>query len=295
MKDIPSYKDFAKVETINKGWSGDKKYYVDMKSGEKCLLRISDMAEYENKKTEFEIMKKMIGYDIKMSRPIDFGICNNGKSVYQLLSWCEGNEAKEILYHLSEEEQYAFGKKAATILKIMEQIDRKEETRQWSENYRKKVEKNIALYHSCGERFNEDNVILSYLKKHIDCIGKRPTALMHEDFQTDNMVISSTGELYTIDFQMCGICDPYLALSAVGVSAEFSPAFAMGELDGYFENGIPDDFWEKYNYYMIVEMLYAFTIGVKMEEERENTLHMFDEPINKIKNNTLNIPEWYRQ
>lgn len=70
-------------------------------------------------------MQKMESCGIKMSQPIEFGVCNGGKSVYQLLSWCEGEEAKNVLYSLSEKEQYAFGQKAAEILKRMEQIDRK--------------------------------------------------------------------------------------------------------------------------------------------------------------------------
>lgn len=294
MKDIPSYEDFAKVEPITKGWSDDKKYYVEMQSGERCLLRISDIAEYEMKKTEFEVMKKMSVYGIKMSRPVDFGVCDYGKSVYQLLSWCDGEEAKEVLYRFSEKEQYAFGKKAADILKIMEKIDRKEPSDKWAKIYRKRVKKDIELYHKCGERFDGDEIILSYLKENFSCISKRPIALMHEDFQTDNMVISPDGELYIIDFQMCGMTDPYLVLTGVGVSAEFCPAFAMGQMDGYFKDGLPNDFWEKYNYYMIVEMLYAFTVGVKMEEERDGSLHMFDKIVRNIQNGSLNVPEWYR-
>ena len=27
-----------------------------------------------------------------MSQPIDFGICNNGKNVYMLLTWIEGKD-----------------------------------------------------------------------------------------------------------------------------------------------------------------------------------------------------------
>lgn len=92
--------------------------------------------------------------------------------------------------------------------------------------------------------------------------GERPTALMHEDFQTDNMVISSDGDLYTIDFQMCGVADPYLVMTGAGVSAMYSIPFAMGQIDGYFGKTVPEDFWEKYTYYMLTEMLYTFTVGV---------------------------------
>lgn len=294
MKDIPNFHQFTKVEKINKGWSGDQKYYVESSTGGKYLLRISDISEYSKKETEFTIMQKMAKAGIKMSLPVAFGVCNEGKSVYQFLTWCEGEEAKEVLFGLAEDEQYSFGQKAAEIMKRMETIDAQPASDEWSKQYKLRVERYIELYRNCGYIFDGDDVIISYLQDNSGCIGERPTALMHMDFQTDNMVISPDGELFTIDFQMCGVTDPYLVLTGAGVSAMYSIPFAMGQLDGYFGKAVPEEFWVKYNHYMISEMLYAFTVGVHMEEEREDTLHMFDDEIAKIKRGDSHIPDWYR-
>lgn len=293
MKDIPNFDTFVKIEPIHKGWSGDKKYYVETKDGKRLLLRVSDISTYDAKQYEFEVMKKMSAVGIKMSEPIDFGICEKGKSVYQLLTWCDGEEAKEALYNMSDAEQYAYGQKASEVLKQMEQIDRKPASMEWSKNFCERVEHYIELYRKCGYTFEGDELIIRYLQTNHTCIGERPTALMHMDFQTDNMVISPEGELYTIDFQMCGIADPYHVLTGAGVSAMYSLSFAIGQIEGYFGKEIPNDFWEKYAYYMTAEMLYAFTVGVHMEEEREETLHMFDDEVERLKSGGLNIPEWY--
>ena len=51
--------NFASKEIINKGWSGDKKYCVTTDKGEKFLLRVSPIEQYERKKTEFELMGKV--------------------------------------------------------------------------------------------------------------------------------------------------------------------------------------------------------------------------------------------
>lgn len=294
MKDIPNFDTFVKIEPIHKGWSGDKKYYVETKDGKRLLLRVSDISTYDAKQYEFEVMKKMSAVGIKMSEPIDFGICEKGKNVYQLLTWCDGEETKEALYNMSDAEQYAYGQKAAGILKQMEQIDRKPASMEWSKNFRERVEHYIELYRKCGYTFEGDELIISYLQTNHHCIGERPTALMHMDFQTDNMVISPDGELYAIDFQMCGIADPYHVLTGAGVSAMYSLSFAIGQIEGYFGKEIPNDFWDKYNYYMTAEMLYAFTVGVHMEEEREETLHMFDDEVERIKQMSFNIPSWYQ-
>ena len=295
MKDIRNFDIFVKTEPIHKGWSGDRKYYLETKDGERFLLRVSDISSYETKQHEFEIMKKMSAAGIKMSLPISFGICEEGKSVYLLLSWCDGEEAKEALYHLSDAEQYVFGRKAANVLKQMEAIDYKPPSQEWSQTYQGRVAHYIELYRRCGYTFDGDDVIISFLRTQRHCIGERPTALMHEDFQTDNMVISSDGELYMIDFQMCGETDPYLVMTGAGVSAMYSVPFAMGQIDGYFGKTVPEDFWQKYRYYMLAEMLYAFTVGVKMEEEREETLHMFDNEIKGIKYQGSPIPMWYQK
>ena len=295
MKDIRNFDIFVKTEPIHKGWSGDRKYYLETKDGERFLLRVSDISSYETKQHEFEIMKKMSAAGIKMSLPISFGICEEGKSVYLLLSWCDGEEAKEALYHLSDAEQYVFGRKAANVLKQMEAIDYKPPSQEWFQTYQGRVAHYIELYRRCGYTFDGDDVIISFLRTQRHCIGERPTALMHEDFQTDNMVISSDGELYMIDFQMCGETDPYLVMTGVGVSAMYSVPFAMGQIDGYFGKTVPEDFWQKYRYYMLAEMLYAFTVGVKMEEEREETLHMFDNEIKRIKYQGSPIPMWYQK
>ena len=177
----------------------------------------------------------------------------------------------------------------------MEAIAYKPPSQEWFQTYQGRVAHYIELYRRCGYTFDGDDVIISFLRTQRHCIGERPTALMHEDFQTDNMVISPDGELYMIDFQMCGETDPYLVMTGAGVSAMYSVPFAMGQIDGYFGKTVPEDFWQKYRYYMLAEMLYAFTVGVKMEEEREETLHMFDNEIKRIKYQGSPIPMWYQK
>ena len=83
MNDIANYETFTKIEPIHKGWSSDK----------------------------------------NMSQPIDFGVCNAGKSVYQILTWCDGEEAKELLPSLPEKEQYDFGWEAGQMMLKMQTVE----------------------------------------------------------------------------------------------------------------------------------------------------------------------------
>lgn len=295
MNDITGCGTFAKIEPIDKGWSGDKKYYVENIKGQKFLLRVSDISEYEIKKSEFDIMKRIFSTGIKMSEPVDFGKCNNGKCVYLLLKWCEGNEAKEILPSLSLEEQYAYGCEAGKILKRMEKIEYHSPSPDWDKNYGNKVAGYISAYRNCHKKLFGDDMLLSFLDKHSGCLKQRPASLLHADFQSDNMVISPTKELYIIDFQGSGTVDPYYALTGVMVTAEVSPEFSTGQLHGYFDGDVPDDFWELNAFYTAAESLNAFAVAVTLgQEEIDYANRMMAKTFEWLDNLNRLIPVWYR-
>lgn len=85
---------FKDIQPINKGMSRDEKYFVTAENGEHFLLRIAELKEYDRKKAEYELVNKLFRLNVPMPRPVDFGVCNNGESVYTLLSWIEGEEAE---------------------------------------------------------------------------------------------------------------------------------------------------------------------------------------------------------
>jgi len=91
MTDIPPYSTFVKIEPIEKGLSKDKKYYIETADGQRLLLRISATSEYDRIKTTYERIAHISKHGIPMPRSVDFGICENGDSVYQLLTWCDGS------------------------------------------------------------------------------------------------------------------------------------------------------------------------------------------------------------
>lgn len=294
MEDIKNYDAFVKIEPINKGWSNDKKYYVETKNGEKLLLRISDISELDSKKSEYEIMKKIATTGINMSIPIDFGICNDGKSVYQILSWCDGVEAKKLLPTLSEKEQYEFGIKAGDMMKEMQKVENYSPSNEWAKIYRKRVEKYIEEYKNCGEKLVNDEILFEFLEKHFDCLNNRPMSLLHADFQSDNMVISPSNELYAIDFQGSGVVDPYYALTGVMVTAEVSTQFANGQLHSYFNGKAPDDFWELNAFYMVAESINAFSVAVTLgKDEIDYSNEMNEKMLEWFDNFNNLIPSWY--
>lgn len=295
MKDIPNYDQFTNITPIHKGWSQDKKYRVETHSGKKLLLRISDISEFEEKRREFELMRQMSATSIKMSEPIDFGVCNEGQSVYQLLTWIDGDEAKELLPSLSEQEQYAYGWQAGQMMLKMQTAESYPPSSEWASVYGQKVKQYIEAYQSCGEKLYGEELLLPFLEKHAPCLENRPRHLLHADFQSDNMVITPDGELYAIDFQGSGVVDPYYALTGVMVTAEVSTQFSNGQLHSYFDGNVPDDFWELNAYYVIAESIHAFSVAVGLgPEEIAYSNEMSKATLGWFDNFHNLVPSWYR-
>lgn len=295
MKDIPNYSTFTQIKLINKGWSSDKKYFIENTIGEHFLLRISNISEYDTKKTEFDLMKRMLTTGIKMSEPVDFGICNNGKNVYQLLTWCEGKEAKEVLPSLSKKEQYQFGCTAGKMMLKMQLTESYPPSSDWKKIYEERVSKYVKTYKACGEKLYGEELLFTFLEKHTSWLDNRPMALMHADFQSDNMVISSNKELFVIDFQGSDIVDPYYALTGVMVTAEVSIPFALGQLHSYFNNKVPTDFWKLNAYYLAAESINAFSVAVSLgQKEIDYSNEMSKAMLAWLDNFNNLVPSWYQ-
>ena len=89
------------ITKIEKGWSPDEKYFIETVDGDRLLLRISDISKQEEKKREYEIICKYSQLGFDMSMPVEYGVCDNGKSSYMLLTWVEGEDLGSALPLLS--------------------------------------------------------------------------------------------------------------------------------------------------------------------------------------------------
>lgn len=294
VKDVSEYYNFSLMKVIDRGRSLDEKYYVETISGEKMMLRLSNIIDYEKKEKEFNIIKCISKLGIKMSQPIGFGICDRGKTVYQLLTWCEGQEAKKVLPTLSDSEQYKLGVSAGKALKKIHTIGNCSNSFCWSEIYREKVDCYIQNYFKCEKRYYDEYLILDYIKNNLYLLNNRPICLLHGDFKVSNLIVSLDKEIYVIDFECNQTGDPYCDFVSVIYSAAVSPSFSVGNIHGYFEGEPPKNFWRLVLFYIAVSVLqglpWALSFG-KNELDMEykmykNIIEWFDYMKNYV-------PTWY--
>lgn len=286
---------FAKIEPINKGWSSDKKYYVETAADEKLLLRIANIAEYDKKKTEFEMMQRLVQQsDLAMSQPVDFGMCDNGKSVYSLFTWCDGEDAEMVLPKLPETIQYELGLKSGKMLREIHNIPAPVDQEPWDERFNQKADNKIKNYLDCGITIEDEHTIIAYIEANRHLLKDRPQCFQHGDYHVGNMIVSADEQLSIIDFNRYDYGDPWEEIKSISWSAMISPHFATGQLNGYFNGRPPKQFFKLLAFYMSVDTLSSIPWSMPFGE------HEVTVAINKAKDvltwfDGMNqpIPTWY--
>lgn len=294
MNDIKNYENFTKIELVNKGWSSDKKYYIETKGNEKLLLRVSDVKEHYRKKIEFDMMVQVYALGVPMSKPIDFGICDGGKSVYSLFTWCDGEDAETVLPMMTETQQYILGVKSGEILKNIQSIPAPMEQEEWGSRFSRKTIIKIETYRNCGVKVDGDDKIINYLEDNMSLLEGREQCFQHGDYHVGNMIISKDNSLNIIDFNRLDFGDPWEEFNRIVWSAATSPHFATGQLDGYFGGKPPIEFFRLLAYYIgsnaVSAVYWALSFGeqemVISKRQIKDILTWFDDMKNPV-------PTWY--
>lgn len=294
--DIPMSLNWIKIEPLLKGWSHDKKFYIEDVLGEKFLLRLSDIGSYEEKKAEFNNMRLLSKFNINISVPVDFGICNNGNMVYILLGWLEGEDALEVLPTLDEAKQYQIGIKAGQILKKIHSIKPKQKLPSWESIYQRKIDIAIDAYRRCGYKIKNEKIIIDFIRENQKYLINRPITFQHGDYHLGNMLINSGESLGVIDFNRSSYGDPWEEYDRFVFSWSISTEFANGQLDGYFNNDVPDEFFRLMALYnarnLIASLPWSLSFG-------DNEMKVALENIEKVNKSydgfRKHIPSWYRK
>ncbi len=293
LHDIPEFDSFIRIKPITKGMSGDKKYFVETADNNRFLLRIADISEHDRKKAEYEIMQKAASLNIPMSQPVDFGVCNGEKNVYTLLTWIDGEELESILPALSEKEQYSLGIKSGEILYKIHKVTAPQDVEDWSIRYFKVIDERLDAFCAEGIPFDDDTYILDFLEANRHLLKGRPQCRHHGDYHEGNMILSAGNTLsiidwHTVDFENYG--DPWIELARYSGS----PSFTSGQINGYFENKPPKDFWVLFAYYLAASAITSIVWAKYFAPERLGSILQLNKDVLLWFDNMQNpVPSWY--
>ena len=295
VNDIPGYDHFSEIIPISKGMSSDKKYRIITADGADMLLRVADIAEQTKKKTEFDFLQQVCALGVPACQPVDFGICNNGKSVYQLVTWIEGEEVERALPHLSEAQQYDLGMQAGKALRLVHSLPAPAIADTWESRYFSIIDKRLESFHLYGDPFDGDKIILEYLDNNRQLLAQRPQHRHHGDYHEGNMILSPDGELriidwHTVDFDNIG--DPWYEFNRLDCTM---PHFAAGQLCGYFNGEPPKEFWKLLAYYQAASAITSIAWAkYHAPEELSRIMQLNRDILTWYDNFHRVVPSWYQ-
>lgn len=296
MKEMGEKFLFTQLSEITKGMSSDQKYFAMTDKGVKYLIRVFDAKEYELKKAEFDRMKALNRAGIPMQEAIDFGVCNEGKSAYMILSWIEGVELEKALKKLNNTKRYQLGYESGQILKKIHRVSVQTEQTGWYDRYFSIIDERLKAYENDDVTFEGDTLIRGYIEKYRNLIRNRPQCILHGDYHMGNMILMPNSRIGVIDWQTVdfdNFGDPWYEFNRIGI--EYS-SFASGQIDGYFNGNVPDEFWMIFIFYFTVSY-FTSVVWAKYcaPEELESIIKMNQKILMDTDCFRLLIPNWYQK
>lgn len=292
--DIPDASTWQAVEPIHKGWSKDKKYYIRTYDGKDLLMRTSEISQYEQKKREYEAILRLEDTDILMSRPLQFGICNGGQTVYSLLTWIKGEDAQDVIPTLSADEQYQLGVTSGQYLRSIHQIPAGNDQAPWADYYNRKIDKYITNYQACGIVLMGADKVLQFIDANRYLLDERPQTFQHGDYHIGNMILTDSRKLGIIDFNRFDYGDPWEEFNRITFCSHMSAEFASGRIHGYFNNDVPDMFFKLMALYIASNQISSISWAVPFgEEEVAVMLKRAEKVLEWYDDFQTYIPKWY--
>lgn len=293
---VPLLQDSTKIEIINKGFSSDIKYVVHDKSGEKFLLRTAAIDQFPRKKEEFHRLWELQSLEVQSQKPLDIGEIPELEICYYILTFIDGDDARDLLPLYDSGVQYNIGVIAGRDLEKINRIHAPSFIGPWDERKLRKFYRYFEAYKTCGIKIEDAHRVLEFIERNVGYLRNRPNRFLHDDFHVGNLIVKDAQYAGVIDFNRFDWGDPYLEFLKIGLfSREVSIPFSIGQIHGYFKQKIPGNFWRLYSTYLAMELFSAIVWTKKvLPEKLDEMLSRIDMILEDHKGFELIIPSWYR-
>jgi aminoglycoside phosphotransferase (APT) family kinase protein len=294
---VPELLDCIRLELIQKGYSSDSKYIAyDRDDQPLYLLRTYTLEEEARKQQEFHVLEQMRDQDVLCSWPITIGVLQDHAMGYMLLSYIDGGDATDELPLLSESEQYEIGLQAGAELQKIHQIHAPDIIEPWYDRTVAKYKRYRESYEQIGVKLAFEDKLFSFIEANLLLMKNRPNIMQHDDFHVGNLIVKDGRLSGVIDVNRFDWGDPvHEFLKAGFFSVEVSIPFTVGQIDGYYKNGKPDDsFWALYSLYTAMTILSSIVWILRVKpEELGDMLSRTNKVWDDHDGFDLLVPKWY--
>lgn len=285
--------DFISKTPIHKGWSCDQKYCAATADGAKYLLRVTPKEKAASRPGIFHIQQELAAMDVPMCQPVEMGECEEGTYIIQ--TWIDGMDAEALLPALTEMQQYAYGLDAGRILQRIHSIPAPANQESWEIRFSRKMDRKIQTYEACPLQFEGASHFIRYINSHRHLLKNRPQCFQHGDYHIGNMMVDQNGRLVIIDFDRYDYGDPWEEFNRIVWCAQASPFFASGMVNGYFDDNVPEEFWELLALYICSNTLSSLPWAIPFgRAEIDVMLNQAKDILSWYGNMENTIPSWYQ-
>lgn len=283
------YESIISRAPVSGGWTPDRKYRAETADGGVYFLRIAPPERAERMERVFRLQSLAAKPGLAIARPLERGPCAEG--FYVLETWIEGEEARSVIRKRTEAQLYSDGLEAGRLLRQIHSLPVPAGLPDWGERFNAKIDLKVAEYLACPLKYEHDEPLLTGVAKNRELLAGRPQSFQHGDFHVGNFMYQN-GRLTVIDFDRCGFGDPWEEFKKITWCATAAPALARGQVDGYFDGKVPEEFWRLLLLYTCETQLgslpWAIPYGEAevrvMREQTKRVLNWYADGI---------VPGWY--
>ena len=128
-------------------------------------------------------------------------------------------------------------------------------------------------------------------------LKNRPQTCQHGDFHIGNLILAPGNTLGVIDFNRWDYGDPFEEFYKMMLfSRELSIPFAMGQINGYFENRVPNNFFDLLALYLADVILFSVVWAIPFgTDEVKGMIKRAEMMLSDYDNFNTTTPKWFTE
>lgn len=273
-------------------YSASPKYTVRDESG-LSILHTAPLTAFRRKEREFEILRQLKQDGLPVPEPLGLNQLPEAAVCYSRYRFLTGSTIQDCV-PLGRTGEYRLGQETGRLLKRIHRYAGPPATK-WAVRCRAKHNRYVALYQQEALRLTGDQAVVSFIEQNIGWIADRPNRLQHDDVHLGNLITDGEHLVGIIDFSNHDVGDPWHDFVKMGLfQVENSIPFAVGQVDGYFEDNVPEQFWNVYSVYLAMACFSSIVWTSRhAPEEMEQMRGRLERVLSDHRRFERTVPDWY--